>query len=170
MKSIVISGKIRTVVGKKEVRKLRRHDEVPCVLYGGKETIHFYAPQNAFHNLFYSPNAYLIDLEINGTKHNAAMQDAQFHPVSDKLIHIDFKEIFEDKPVTIHIPVVISGNSVGVRNGGKLRQRKRNLKVRALPEDLPDHIEIDITDLEIGKSVNVSDLHYNKLDILEQKH
>jgi large subunit ribosomal protein L25 len=167
MKSIVINGKTRNLFGKKEAKKERKHDEIPCVLYGGKETLHFSVPLPEFHPLYYSAEAYLIDLMVDGVKHHATLQDSQFHPVSDKLLHVDFKEIFDNKPVTIHIPLLITGNSIGVRNGGKLRQRRRNLKIRALPNLLPDHLEIDITDLDIGKSINVIDLKFDNIEILD---
>jgi len=167
MKSIVINGKTRSVFGKKEANKKRKHDEIPCVLYGGKETLHFSAALPEFHPLYYSPEAFLVDLMIDGAKHHATLQASQFHPVTDKLLHVDFKEIFDDKLVTIKVPLLISGNSIGVRNGGKLRQRRRDLKIRALPALLPDHLEIDITDLEIGKSVNVVDLKFPNIEILD---
>lgn len=170
MKSILINGKPRTDLGKKASKKIRKQKEVPCVLYGGSETYHFSALESELHNLFYTHHAYLVDVELNGKKHNATLQDSQFHPVTDKLIHVDFKEIFEDKPVTIMIPLVLTGNSIGVRNGGKLRQRRRSLHVSALPKYLPDHLEIDIAELEIGKSVNVSDLHYDNLELLDAPH
>jgi large subunit ribosomal protein L25 len=167
MKSIVINGKSRNAFGKKEAKKQRKQNEIPCVLYGGKETLHFSAPLPEFHPLYYSPEAYLVDLMIDGLKHHATMQESQFHPVSDKLLHVDFKEIFDDKPVSIHVPILIIGNSIGVRNGGKLRQRRRDLKIRALPHLLPDHLEIDITDLDIGKSINVIDLKFDNIEILD---
>jgi large subunit ribosomal protein L25 len=167
MKSIVINGKTRSVFGKKEANKERKHNEIPCVLSGGKETLHFTAPLPEFHPLYYSPEAFLVDLMVDGVKHHATLQDSQFHPVSDKLLHVDFKEIFDDKEVTIKVPLLISGNSIGVRNGGKLRQRRRDLKIRALPNLLPDHLEIDITDLDIGKSVNVVDLKFPDIEILD---
>ena len=167
MKSIVINGKTRNVFGKKEAKKQRKHNEIPCVLYGGKETIHFNAPLTEFHPLYYSPEAYLVDLMVDGAKHHATLQASQFHPVSDQLLHVDFKEIFDDKQVTIHVPLLITGNSIGVRNGGKLRQRRRDLKIRALPALLPDHLEIDITDLDIGKSINVVDLKFDNVEILD---
>jgi large subunit ribosomal protein L25 len=167
MKSIVINGKSRNVFGKKEAKKYRKNNEVPCVLYGGKETYHFSAALPEFHPLYYSAEAYLVDLLIDGVKHQATMQASQFHPVSDKLLHVDFMEIFEDKPVSIKVPILITGNSIGVRNGGKLRQRRRDLKIRALPKLLPDHLEIDITDLDIGKSINVIDLKFDNIEILD---
>jgi len=167
MKSIVINGKTRNVFGKKEAKKARKHNEIPCVLYGGKETLHISAPLTEFHPLYYSAEAYLVDLMVDGVKHHATLQASQFHPVSDKLLHVDFKEIFDDKQVSIHVPILITGNSIGVRNGGKLRQRRRDLKIRALPNLLPDHLEIDITDLDIGKSINVIDLKFDNIEILD---
>lgn len=167
MKSISIHGSARTAFGKKQTNKLRKLDLVPCVLYGGKEVIHFSAAEKEMNSLFYTHHAYLVDIELEGKTYHAALQDSQFHPVSDKLIHVDFKEIFEDKPVSITVPLVFTGNAIGVRNGGKLRQRRRNLHISGLPKYLPDHLEIDITDLDIGKAISVSDLHFDNIEILD---
>lgn len=167
MKSISIHGSARTAFGKKQTNKLRKQEMVPCVLYGGKEVIHFSAAEKEMNSLFYTHHAYLVDIELEGKTYHAALQDSQFHPVSDELIHVDFKEIFEDKPVSITVPLVINGNAIGVRNGGKLRQRRRNLHISGLPKYLPDHLEIDITDLDIGKAISVSDLHYDNIEILD---
>ncbi len=167
MKSISIHGSARTAFGKKETNKLRKQDLVPCVLYGGKEVIHFSATEKEMNSLFYTHHAYLVDIELEGKTYHAALQDSQFHPVSDKLIHVDFKEIFEDKPVSITVPLAFMGNAIGVRDGGKLRQRRRNLHISGLPKNLPDHLEIDIANLEIGQAINVSDLHFDNIDILD---
>ena len=169
MKTISISAERRTELGKKSTRNLRKEDHVPCVMYGGAEVIHFHAHENAFRNIIYTPNAFIIEVKINGGSHKAVIQELQFHPVTDKLNHIDFVEVFDNKPVTMDIPIRLTGASIGIKNGGKPRQRRRVLKVRGLIENLPDSLDIDITDVEIGDVVKIGDLSYNNLEILDPK-
>jgi large subunit ribosomal protein L25 len=168
MKKIDLKVSLRKVVGKKETKILRRKSQVPCVLYGGKETIHFYAEDRAFKDLVYTPDIYVVHLDIEGKKHLAVMKEIQFHPVTDVLNHIDFVEVSPDKPIVVGLPVEITGNSIGVRAGGKIRQRKRYVKVKGLIEHLPDSLIIDIADLEIGQSVLVGDLKYPHVEVLDQ--
>jgi large subunit ribosomal protein L25 len=167
MKTIAISAELRTELGKKSTRELRKADHVPCVMYGGAEVVHFHAHENDFRNIVYTPNAYIIELTVNGKQHKAVMQELQFHPVTDKLIHIDFVEVFDDKPVTMEIPIQLKGASIGIKNGGKPRQRRRVLKVRGLINDLPDSLDIDITDVEIGDVIKIGDLSYENLEIMD---
>jgi large subunit ribosomal protein L25 len=167
MKTIEIAVKKRIAVGKTETKKLRNADNVPCVMYGGDHVYHFYAHENAFLKLVYTHRAHLVDLNIEGEKHVAIMQDIQFHPTTDKIIHIDFVEVFEDKPVIMHIPIDLTGSSIGVKNGGKVRQKRRSLKVKGLAKDLPDHLEVDMTMVDIGHVVKVGDLEYPNLDLLD---
>jgi len=167
MKTIKISAERRTDVGKKATRELRKTDHVPCVMYGGAEVIHFHAHENDFRHIVYTPNAYIIEIDIEGKLHKAVMQELQFHPVTDKLNHIDFVEVSDDKPVTMEIPIRLVGASIGVKNGGKTRQRRRVLKVRGLVEHLPDELEIDITDVEIGDVIKIGDLSYDNIEILD---
>lgn len=167
MKVISISVKKRTELGKKATRELRKNADVPCVLYGGSEVLHFYANENEFLNLVYSPNVYLVDIDIEGDKRKAIMQELQFHPVTDKIIHIDFVEVFDDKPVTISIPIKLTGSPIGIKEGGKPRQKRRSLRVKGLPVHLPDFLEIDITDVNIGEVVKVGDLNYDNLEVLD---
>lgn len=167
MKSVSISGSPRANVGTKDAKELRRQGMVPCVIYGGKEQIHFAAPEAAFKPLVYTPDALTVKLDVGGRQFNAVMQEAQFHKITDKLIHVDFLEIIPGKPVTMNIPVHVSGNSAGVRAGGKLIKKMRTLKVRGLAENLPDTINIDITPLEIGQSITVGDIKMNNITFLD---
>ena len=167
MKSITIKGSERESVGKKATKALRNAGKVPCVVYGGEKPLHFSADELAFKNLVYTPNAHtvVIDLE-NGDKIDAVMQDIQFHPVTDRIIHIDFYQLFKDKEVTMEIPVRLEGNSPGVRNGGRLLFRKRTLTIKALPDHLPDFFNVDISKLKIGDNINVESLLNDDFTIL----
>ena len=159
MKSITINGSQRESVGKKATKALRNAGQVPCVLYGGDKPVHFSAPELAFSKLVYTPNAHTVVIELdNGTTLNAVLQDIQFHPVTDRILHVDFYQLFEDKEIALNIPVNLVGNSRGVKNGGVLRKNNRKLRIKALPANLPDFIEIDITPLKIGDKVAVGDL------------
>ena len=167
MKTITIAAERRTEVGKKSTRDLRKIDHVPCVIYGGAEVIHFHAHENDFRQIVYSPSAYIIEIDLDGKKHKAVLQELQFHPVTDKLIHMDFVEVFDEKPVTVEIPIKLTGAAIGLKDGGKPRQRRRVLKVRGLLQDLPDVLEIDITDVAIGDVIKIGDLSYDNLEILD---
>ena len=159
MKSITINGSKRESVGKKATKALRNAGEVPCVLYGGDQPVHFSATELAFSQLVYTPNAHTVVIALdNGETLNAVLQDIQFHPVTDRILHVDFYQLFEDKEIAMNIPVRLNGNSRGVKNGGVLRKNNRKLRVKALPSNLPDTIEIDITPLKIGGKVYVGDL------------
>ena len=167
MKSITIKGSQRESVGKVSTKALRNAGKVPCVLYGGEKPMHFSADELAFKNLVYTPNAYTAVIELEGGESfKAVLQDIQFHPVTDKILHIDFYQLFEDKPVTMNIPVRLEGNSPGVRNGGRLLFRKRKLSIKALPDLLPDEITIDISKLRIGGTIAVETLLNNDFTIL----
>lgn len=167
MKTVEIKAKKREKLGKAETRRLRNQGMVPCVMYGGKENIHFYAEEKLFSKVVFSPDVFLLNLDIEGEKKTAIMQEIQFHPVTDSIIHLDFVEVIEGKPVVATIPVRLIGNSVGIRNGGKLRQRRRQLRVRGLAENLPDHLDIDITNVNIADVIKVGDLNYPDLEILD---
>ncbi|MCL4147856.1 UNVERIFIED_CONTAM: hypothetical protein GTU68_005327 [Idotea baltica] len=159
MKSITIDGSQRESVGKKATKALRNAGQVPCVLYGGDKPLHFAAPELAFSKLVYTPNAHTVVINLeNGETLNAVLQDIQFHPVTDRILHVDFYQLFEDKEIALNIPVQLVGNSRGVKNGGVLRKNNRKLRIKALPANLPDFIEIDITPLKIGDKVAVGDL------------
>ncbi len=159
MKSITIDGSQRESVGKKATKALRNAGQVPCVLYGGDKPVHFSSPELAFSKLVYTPNAHTVVINLeNGETLNAVLQDIQFHPVTDRILHVDFYQLFEDKEIALDIPVHLVGNSRGVKNGGVLRKNNRKLRVKALPKNLPDFIEIDIAPLKIGDKVAVSEL------------
>ena len=146
-------------MGKKATKALRNAGQVPCVLYGGDNPVHFSAPELAFSKLVYTPNAHTVVIELeNGDTYNAILQDIQFHPVTDNILHIDFYQLFENKEITMEIPVNYTGNSRGVRNGGVLRKNKRSLRVKALPGNLPDYIDADITELKIGSKLYITAL------------
>jgi large subunit ribosomal protein L25 len=167
MKSITIKGSQRESVGKVSTKALRNAGKVPCVLYGGEKPLHFSADEIAFKNLVYTPNAYTAVIELEGGESfKAVLQDIQFHPVTDRILHIDFYQLFEDKPVTMNIPVRLEGNSPGVRNGGRLLFRKRKLSIKALPDLLPDEITIDISKLKIGGTITVETLLNDDYTIL----
>jgi large subunit ribosomal protein L25 len=171
MKSITINGSKRESVGKRSSKALRNAGKVPCVLYGGDQPVHFSATELAFSKLVYTPNAHTVVIALeNGETFNAVMQDIQFHPVTDKILHIDFYQLFEDKEISLDIPVNLVGNSRGVRNGGVLRRNQRKLRIKALPANLPDFIEIDISPLKIGNKVYVSDLDQEKFSILHTEN
>lgn len=156
MKSITIKGSQRESVGKVATKTLRNAGKVPCVLYGGEKPLHFSAEELEFRDLVYTPNAHTAVIELeDGQKLDAVLQDIQFHPVTDKILHVDFYQLFKDKPVTMDIPVRLEGNSPGVRNGGRLLFRKRKLSIKALPELLPDFITVDISKLRIGGTIAV---------------
>lgn len=167
MKSITIKGSERESVGKKATKALRNAGKVPCVVYGGEQPIHFSADELAFRNLVYTPNAHTVKVNLeNGKKLKAVMQDIQFHPVTDRILHIDFYQLFDDKEVSMQIPVRLQGSSPGVRNGGRLLFRNRKLTIRALPEDLPDFFDIDISELKIGDNILVESLQKEDFTIL----
>ena len=154
-------------MGKKATKALRNAGKVPCVVYGGGEPLHFSADEISFKPLVYTPNAHTVVIELdNGTKINAIMQQIQFHPVTDGLLHVDFYQLFPDKEVTMAIPVRLEGNSPGVRNGGRLLFRKRKLVIRALPDNLPDFFNVDISKLKIGGLISVEGLKSDEYTIL----
>ena len=159
MKSITINGSKRESVGKSASKTLRNAGQIPCVLYGGDGPMHFSAPELAFSKLVYTSNAYTVVIAFNEKEtYSAVLQDIQFHPVTDKILHIDFYQLFDDKEIAMDIPVRLVGNSIGVKLGGNLQRNKRKLRIKALPTNLPDYIEIDITDLNIGDRVYITEL------------
>ena len=158
MKSITIKGSKRESVGKVATKALRNAGMVPCVIYGGEQPIHFSAEEKAFKNLVYTPNVYTASLNVDGQKISAILQDIQFHPVTDKILHIDFYQLFDDKEITMNIPVKLTGTSPGVLNGGSLRFTNRKLKVKATPANLPDFVAADISKLKIGNKLFITSL------------
>ena len=166
MKSVSISASKRVDLGKKEAKLSRAAGNIPCVIYGGKTNQHFTVKENALNNLVYTPNVYSVAIDIEGTSINALIKDIQFHPVTDRILHIDFIELVPGQHVNTLIPIVFEGSSIGVRNGGKLRKTLRNLSIRSTPENLPDNVTIDIAPMTIGEKVYVKDLEASSFDIL----
>ena len=166
MKSITIKGSQRESVGKAASKALRNAGQVPCVLYGGDNVLHFSAPELAFKNIVYTPNVYTAAIELNGKTYNAILQDIQFDPVSDKIIHIDFYQLHKVKEITIEVPIQIEGTSPGIMAGGTLRIVNRKLKVKALPDNLPDFVPVDISGLEMGNKLYVTKLAQDKYKIM----
>ena len=168
MKSITIKGSKRESVGKVATKAIRNAGRVPCVLYGGGEPLHFSAPELGFSKLVYTPNAHTVVIELeDGTKINAILQDIQFHPVSDKILHVDFYRLFDNKEISMNIPVKIEGAAPGVLNsGGVLSLNKRKLRVKALPKDLPDVIIANISKLKLGNKLYTSELQTETYTIL----
>jgi large subunit ribosomal protein L25 len=170
MKSITIKGSERESVGKVATKALRNAGAVPCVLYGGNQAVHFSAEEKAFKNLVYTPNAHTVVIDLGGKTYNAVLQDIQVHPVSDKILHIDFFELFDNKEVTMEVPVKITGVSPGVLLGGVLRLNTRKLKVKALPKNLPDFIEANISELEMGNKLYVTKLVSDNYKLLHPEN
>ena len=172
MKSITIKGSKRESVGKVATKALRNADKVPCVLYGGENPLHFSANELDFNKLVYTPNAHTVVIDINGDqKINAILQDIQFHPVSDKILHVDFYQLSDDKEVNMEIPLVFEGSAPGVMlEGGTLMVNKRKLKVRALPNNLPDSITVDISELKLGNKISSADLDSEDFTILHPEN
>lgn len=169
MKTIEIKGSLRKDLGKKSSKKTRKAGNVPCVIYGKDSNIHFEAHENSFKNLVYTHMAHLVKIDLEGQVFNAVLHDLQFHPVTDKIIHADFMQIFENKPVVIDIPVTIIGDSAGVKAGGKLIVKKRHLKVKGLAVNLPEDLVVDVTELKIHHSIKVGDLSYDNIELLDPK-
>ncbi len=170
MQKIEIKAFKRENLGKKATKQLRNNGEVPCVIYGGKDVVHFYSTENEFKNLIYSPHVYLVTLNVDGTKYDAIIKDLQFHPVSDRMLHADFLQISDDKPITIEIPVKLEGLAEGVKSGGKLQLEQRKLKVKGLAKNIPNELLINISSLGLGKVIQVGDLNYNNLELLNAKN
>ena len=166
MKSITIKGSERENVGKKATKAVRDAGMVPCVIYGGNQPVHFVADERAFKDLVYTPNAHTVVVELNGTSYNVIMQDIQFHPVSDKILHIDFFQLSDDKEIIMEVPVKVTGTSPGVLLGGVLRLNQRRLKVKALPKNLPDFVEANISELQMGNKLYVTKLETNNFKLM----
>ena len=160
MKSITINGSQRESVGKSSTKALRNAGKVPCVVYGGEKPVHFSADEISFSKLVYTPDAHTVIISLDGKEEiSGIIQDIQFHPVSEKILHIDFFQLFENKEITMTIPVKFSGNAPGVRlEGGLLFKNKRKLYIKALPKNLPDFISVDISNLRLNDKVTIQDI------------
>ncbi|MCK9255307.1 MAG: 50S ribosomal protein L25/general stress protein Ctc [Bacteroidales bacterium] len=169
MKHFEIQASIRTELGKKATKTIRKGENIPCVIYGGEKNINFYTPFSAVRKLVYTPEVMLVDIKIDGKEYNCMIKEIQFHPVTDSILHIDFYQITPDKAIVIQIPLKTVGNSAGVKAGGKIKQNYRKITVKGLMEDIPDYFEVDITPLHIGESIRVRDLKSDKLEFIDPK-
>ena len=175
MKSIEIKGSLRTDLGKKGTRELRKNNGVPCVLFGVKKdengpvATHFSVTVEGLRKLVYTPNIYLVNLDIDGTVVTAIMKDIQFHPVTDAILHVDFLQVEENKAIVMEVPVQLEGLAEGVRAGGKLALQIRKLKVKALYNAIPERLVIDVTSLGLGKTIKVGELSYEGLELINAK-
>jgi large subunit ribosomal protein L25 len=169
MKTIEIIGYKRANLGKADSKRLRADGNVPCVLYGGDKQIHFSAPMILFRDLVYTQDAHFVNLNIEGDEFAAILQDIQFHPVSEVILHADFLELFADKKITMDIPVKLTGTSKGVVDGGILVHKRRTLSVLALPKNMPSHIDVDITELDFHSSVKVGEVKTEDFEIIDSK-
>lgn len=166
MKSLKLEGTLRTDTGKTAANQLRKNEEVPCNLYGGADNITFSAPLSAFNHLVYNPDFFTVEVVVDGKSYNTIIKEIQFHPVSDRILHVDFLELVPGKAVVSEIPVSLVGLAMGVRNGGKLMQKLRTLKVKATPENLVEKIEINVEKLRLGKSIKVRDVKVEGMEVL----
>jgi len=166
MKKVSLSGSLRENVGKKDAKAVRNAGKVPCVLYGGDSQLHFTTEVANFKPIIFTPNTYLIELDLSGTKYDVILQDVQYHPVSDKVLHADFLLAPEGKPVTVSMPVNINGAAPGVLRGGNLYVISTKLKLKGLVKDIPEFIDVDISKLEIGDSIKIKDLKIDKITLL----
>jgi large subunit ribosomal protein L25 len=169
MKTVALTGELRSDLGSKYSRAMRNEGKVPCVLYGGGEHIHFFVYSPDFKALVYTPNTYKVQLTIEGKKYMAILHDMQFHPVNEAILHADFLAVDEKNPITVSIPVTVEGNSPGVRAGGKLIQKIQRLKIKGLIKDIPDSIVINIDSLDLGQSTKVKNVEVPNIQILDNK-
>jgi large subunit ribosomal protein L25 len=167
MKTVSMSGFLRESVGKKDAKKSRQQGMVPCVMYGGAKQMHFLIEESNFKHLIFTPEVKLAEISIEETIHIASLQDVQYHPVTDKILHVDFYEINPDTPFIISLPVLNTGTPAGVLKGGKFFKKYRKIKVKGLLKDMPENIVLNVENLEIGESIRVSDIHIDNIKLLD---
>lgn len=175
MKTFQLEGKSREIAErsadqKRALKAMRKNSEIPAVLYGGENVVHFTVAANAVRNLVYTPDIYVVELTIDGVKRMAIMKELQFHPVSDALLHLDFLEVFPEKPIVMEVPVVLEGHAEGVKAGGKLQLQMRKLKVKAVYSEIPEKLVINVDNLGLGKTMQVGDIHFEGLEIMNAKN
>ena len=171
MKTLELNATPRCEFGKKATAAIRKSGNVPCILYGGnKENKNFQIKDEDLHALLYTPEVFLVKLNIEGESHLAIVKDSQFHPVKDQVLHVDFLEVFEDKAVEVALPVHLKGLAAGVKAGGKLSLDIRKLRVKGLYKNLPESLDIDVTELGLGKTIQVGDLHFENLELMNAKN
>jgi len=176
MKQISINGTARTDLGKKATKEIRKNGNVPCVIYGEKKdengnplAIHFSVSEKEINKLIYTPHIYLVDINIDGEDHKGILKEVQFHPVKDNVLHVDFLEVHAEKPIVMGVPIAPQGLAEGVRAGGRLITMVRKLNVKALYSAIPEKLNIDVTALQLGKSIKVGDLHFENLELVTPK-
>lgn len=169
MKHFEVEASLRTDLGKKATKKIRKEGNIPCVIYGKNEVVHFHTAQSAVRKLIYTPEVMFADIKIDGKVKTATVKDIQFHPVSDLILHIDFYEVDDNTPIKIQIPIVVKGNSPGVKAGGKLKLNSRKITVKGLMSDIPDTFTVDITPLNIGDAIRIKNLKSDTLEFIDPK-
>lgn len=177
MKEISVTGQKRSDLGKKASKLLRKEGLVPCNIYGEEKdekglpvSLPFTVSEAELRKVVYTPNIYVVNINIDGKNHTSILKELQFHPVTDKLLHVDFYEINEQKPITIGIPVKLTGLAQGVRDGGRMNLSIRKIDVTAKYQDIPECLDIDVTNLNIGKSIKVGDLHFDGIELATSKN
>ncbi len=175
MKTFQLTGKTREIAArpadqKRALKAMRNQSEIPAVLYGGDQVTHFTVTQSDVRKLVYTPDIFAIDLTIDGVQKTAVMKEIQFHPVTDAILHIDFLEVFPEKPIVMEVPVVLEGHAEGVKAGGKLQLQMRKLKVKATYTDIPERLVINVDHLGLGKTMQVGDIHFEGLEIMNAKN
>ena len=169
MKSITLKASLRKELGKKAAKEIRKNGMIPCVLYGGKDHIDFQTESKAFKNVIYTPDVYVVNVDIEGDVHQAVIKELQMHPTSDEPVHVDFLEISDDKPIVIDMPLKTSGSSIGVREGGKLAIEKRKIRLKGLVKDIPDVVVLDISTLGVGRSIKAGDIDIASVEVMMPK-
>ncbi len=169
MKLLDIKGELRSATGKKDSKKLREQALVPCVMYGPEGNLHFHVPFSDFRSVVYTPDVFLLNIEIDGKSYQAVLQDAQWHPVDEQLLHADFLQVADNKPVKVSLPVDVIGTAKGIKLGGKLKVNLRKLRVKGSVNKLPDSIKVDVTNLGLSQSIKVGDLQLEGLHLLNNK-
>jgi len=167
MKSVSLSGTPRAYVGKKDAKKSRKEGKIPCVIYGGESQIHFTLPELAVDKIIFTPEVFILNITIDGKEHQTILQDIQYHPVTDKVLHVDFLEITKGKDIVVGLPVKFVGVAPGIIKGGKLQVKYRKLRVKGNIDNMPEFIELDVSKLDIGNSIKVRDLSIDNLQVIE---
>ncbi len=169
MKKVSLSGSLRKNVGKKDAKELRRNNRIPAVMYGGKEQIHFSIDEKAFEKSLHSPESFIYEIDIDGTQYHGVIYEKQFHPVTDRPLHVDFRQVNDGVVVRAEIPFRLTGTAVGVTEGGFIYKKTRKLIIEGLVEKMPEYIDIDVTEMKIGDSVHIRDIKLDGMKILSQE-
>ncbi len=167
MKTVSLSGALRADVGKKDAKKSRKEGNIPCVIYGGESQIHFTLPELKVDKIIFTPEVFILNITVDGKEYKTILQDIQYHPVTDKVLHADFLEIKEGKPIVVGLPIKFTGIAPGVAKGGKLQVKYRKLRVKGNIDNMPEFIEIDVSKLDIANSIKVRDLKLDNLQVME---